>query len=85
MGRGGRRQRREPITSVSACSEETWSGVGSVAFVGLVSAWPFALNRLAPPVQAAFILHRRDGLSFDEIGEQRRLVLFHAIFRLAQL
>jgi RNA polymerase sigma-70 factor (ECF subfamily) len=29
-----------------------------------------ALDRLSPKARATFMLHRRDGLSFDEIGAQ---------------
>ena len=32
-----------------------------------------ALKQLAPKVQAAFLLHRRDGLSIDEIGKRLNL------------
>lgn len=48
-----------------------------------------SLNRLAPPVQAAFMLHRRDGLSFEEISEQlgisQALVKKHILTALVQL
>jgi len=48
-----------------------------------------SLNRLSPKVQAAFMLHRRDGLSFDEIAQKlgisRAMVKRHILTALVQL
>lgn len=48
-----------------------------------------SLDRLAPRTRAAFMLHRRDGLSFDEIGARlglsRPMVKKHILKALIQL
>jgi RNA polymerase sigma factor (sigma-70 family) len=48
-----------------------------------------SLDRLSPTVRAAFMLHRRDGLSFDEIAQQlnisRAMAKKHILTALVQL
>jgi RNA polymerase sigma factor (sigma-70 family) len=48
-----------------------------------------SLERLPPKVQAAFMLHRRDGLSFDEIAQElgvsRAMAKKHILTALVQL